>query len=415
MSALRRPAFRRLTVAWTFSNAGDSALFLTAAMWAKDLTGSNAAAGMVFLALGLPVFLAPLAGQLADRMSRRRLVVIVNLVAALGVLSLLAVESADEMWLLYVVIFGYGCVGYVTSAAQSGLLRDLLDDGELAGANGLLSSIDQGLRLLTPLAGAGLYAWFGGGAVAVLTSAMLLLAALMLLTVRVRETPPAGRSERDGFVRELTAGVRHIRTVPALGQLVVVVSIAFALTGLANSTMFAVVDEGLGLGSEFFGVFASIQGGGSIIAGLTVAVLIRRLGERATTGIGLGCLAAGMAGGLTTSVAVVSAGSAVAGLGVVWMVVGLVTLRQRLTPARLQGRVSAATNLALNGPQVAGTAAGAALIAAVDYRVLVAVMVGTILLCAVLALLRRTAELPEPSDQAAAADADDQAAETVNS
>ncbi|TDE14124.1 MFS transporter [Jiangella asiatica] len=392
--ALRRPAFRRLTVAWTFSNAGDSALYLTAPIWAKDLTGSNASAGLVFLALGLPVVLAPFAGHLADRMSRRLLVVVVNLVAALGVLSLLAVDSAADIWLVYAVIFGYGCVGYVTSAAQSGLLRDLLDDDELAGANGLLSSIDQGLRLLTPLAGAGLYAWFGGGAVALLTAGLLLVAALVLVTMKVQETPPVGRGERAGFGRELTAGARHVRSVPVLGQVIVVVGVAFALTGLANSTTFAVIDDGLRMSTEFFGVLASIQGCGAVVAGVTAGRLVRRIGERAAVGVGLTCLAVGIAGGLSTSVVLVAAGTVVVGLGVVWMVVGLVTLRQRLTPPRLQGRVSAATNLALNGPQVVGTATGAALIASVDYRVLIAVMTVTILACAAVLLVRGAAEAP---------------------
>lgn len=388
MSAWRRPAFRRLGTAWTFSNFGDSALILTLGIWAKDLTGSNAAAGLVFLALGLPVFVAPLAGHIADRVSRRRLVIVVNAIAALGVLVLLSVRSVDQLWLIYVVTFGYGCVGYLTSAAQSGLLRDMLADDELAAANGTLSTIDQGLRLLTPLVGAGLYTLFGGAAVAVLTSAMLAVAAVAMVTVRVDETPASPSGERERFVREVAAGVRHIRSVPGLAQTVLLVGVAFAATGLANSTIWAVIDDGLELGSEFFGVLASIQGGGSVLGGLTAAWLIRRGGERMAIGAGLALLAVGMATGLVAVVAVVTVGAAVLGVGVVWMVVGLVTLRQRLTPARLQGRVSAATNMALNGPQAAGTATGAALIAAVDYRILVAVMAASIAVCAALALVR---------------------------
>lgn len=393
-SALAHRPFRRLTVAWTFSNFGDSALYLTVAIWAKDLTGSNAAAGLVFLMLGLPVFLAPLAGQLADRLPRRPLVAVVNVVAAAGVLALLAVDDAADLWLIYLVTFGYGWIGYVTSAAQSGLLRDLLDDDQLAGANGLLTSLDQGLRLLTPLAGAGVYALYGGGAVAVLTASMLVVAALMLLTVRVDESPPTPAAEREGFRRELTAGFRHLRATPQLADLILLLGVAVAVTGLANSTVFAVVD-GLGMPSEFFGVIASIQGGGSIVGGLTVALLIGRTGERTAVGVGLAVLAAGIAAALTPWVVVVSAGAAVLGMGVVWAVVGMVTLRQRLTPPRLQGRTSAATNLALNGPQVAGTATGAALIAVVDYRVLVAAMAVTILTCAIVLLARRVAA-PEP-------------------
>ncbi|WP_116948235.1 MFS transporter [Jiangella endophytica] len=393
-SALAHRPFRRLTVAWTFSNFGDSALYLTVAIWAKDLTGSNAAAGLVFLMLGLPVFLAPLAGQLADRLPRRPLVAAVNVIAAAGVLALLAVDDAADMWLIYLVTFGYGWVGYVTSAAQSGLLRDLLDDDQLAGANGLLTTLDQGLRLLTPLAGAGVYALYGGGAVAVLTASMLVIAALVLLTVRVDESPPTPADEREGFRRELTAGFRHLRSTPQLADLILLLGIAVAITGFANSATFAVV-ETLGMPSEFFGVIASIQGGGSIVGGLTAALLISRTGERTAVGIGLAVLAAGIAAALTPWVVVVSAGAAVLGVGVVWAVVATVTLRQRLTPPRLQGRTSAATNMALNGPQVAGTATGAALIAVVDYRVLVAAMAVTILTCAIVVLARRVAA-PEP-------------------
>ncbi|MBB5789949.1 MFS transporter [Jiangella mangrovi] len=387
-SALAYRPFRRLTVAWTFSNFGDSALYLTVAIWAKDLTGSNAAAGLVFLALGLPVFLAPLAGQLADRVSRKRLVAVVNLVAAAGVLALLAVDDAADLWVIYVVTFGYGWVGYVTSAAQSGLLRDMLDDGDLAGANGLLTTLDQGLRLLTPLAGAGVYALYGGGAVAVLTASMLVIAALVLLTVRVDESPPTPAAERESFRRELTAGFRHLRATPALADLILLLSIAVAVTGFANSASFAIV-EGLGLPTEFFGIMSSIQGGGSIVGGLTAALLIRRLGERASVGVGLVVIGAGLGLALTPSAAVVLVGAAILGLGVVWAVVGMVTLRQRLTPPQLQGRTSAATNMALNGPQVVGTATGAALIAVVDYRVLVAAMTVTILTCAIVLLARK--------------------------
>ncbi len=163
MGALREPRFRRLLVGWSLSNFGDSALYLSLAIWAKDLTGSNAAAGLIFFALAVPVFLSPLGGHLADRVRRRPLLVGTNLVGAVMVLALLAVSSVADLWILYAVAFGYGLLGTVIGSAQSGLLRDLLPDEDLAVANSALSTIDQGLRILSPLVGAGIYAAYGGG------------------------------------------------------------------------------------------------------------------------------------------------------------------------------------------------------------------------------------------------------------
>ncbi len=98
MSALavlrRRPAawqhqpFRRLLPAWVSTNLADSALYLSVAVWVKDLTGSDAAAAIVFAALGLANLTGPLMGHLVDRVSRRPVMIVANLVGAALVAAL---------------------------------------------------------------------------------------------------------------------------------------------------------------------------------------------------------------------------------------------------------------------------------------------------------------------------------------
>lgn len=378
IAGLRVPAFRRLVAAWTFSNFGDSTLYLTLAIWAKDLTGSDAQAGLVFVFLGLPVFLAPLTGHVADRFPRRRLVIAANLTAAVGVLSLAFVRSAGDVWIIYMVTFGYGLLTYLTSACASGLVRDLLPDDDLAAANGLLPTIDQGLRLLSPLVGAGLYTSIGGPAVAAVTAAMLTGAATIVATVHMTESPPTPRGERDTFWIEVSAGFRHIRRTDGLARLTWLFAVALGVTGLVNVAIFAVLDQGLHRGSGFFGVIASIQGAGAILGGIASAAVIRRHGEHTAMGAGLAGLAIGIASLLSGALPVVCVGVFIAGIGIPLAIVGYVTLRQRLTPPELQGRVAAAANVAFNGPQTLGTIVGAALIDAIDYRIMIAVMTATL-------------------------------------
>ena len=390
LDVLRIPAFRRLAVAWVFSNFGDSALFLTAAIWVKQLTGSDAAAGLVFVALGLPALLAPLVGQLADRFARRRVLVVNNLCAAVVVLALLAVSSADQLWLVYAVIFAYGASAYVTAAAQSGLLRDLFADRLLPPANGLLSSIDQGLRILSPLVGAAMLALWGMQSVVLLTAACFAIAAAVLLTVRVSETAPV-QDGAESFWQSTTAGFRFLAGHRLLAPAMLTLSVAVGATGIFNVTIFATVEQGLDMPPEFLSVLVSTQGVVSVLGGLTAGTLIRRIGLRRAILLSVLVLGVAVLASAVPSLPVVLLGAALMGLGVSWLVIAFVTLRQRETPMRLQGRTSAAASMLINVPQVLANIIAAAVIGVVDFRILILVT-SAVCLAGALPLLRYRAD-----------------------
>ena len=111
-AALHAAGFGRLTLAWVFTNLADIALYLMVAVWVKDLSGSDVAAGLVFAALGLPAVLSPVLGQIADRVSRRKLVVAANLGVSFPVAALFFVTSSAQLWLIYTVVFLYGTMSF---------------------------------------------------------------------------------------------------------------------------------------------------------------------------------------------------------------------------------------------------------------------------------------------------------------
>ncbi|MBD7996733.1 MFS transporter [Arthrobacter sp. Sa2CUA1] len=387
--ALRVPAFRGLTLAWVFTNFGNSALFLTAAIWVKQLTGSDAAAGLVFVALGLPALLAPLIGQLADRFRRKPLLVINNFCSATVVLVLLFVQTSAHLWLVYVVIFTYATSNYVTTAAQSGLLRDMLTDRLLAPANGLLSSVNQGLRIISPLIGAGMLSLWGMQAVVLLTSLCFVVTALILITLKVQESDPGAEAE-DNFWQSTTAGLRFLAHHQLLAPAMLCLSIAIGATGILNVTIFATVEQGLGMPPEFLSVLVSVQGAMAIAGGFTASILIRKFGIRTVIILGVALLAAAVLASAIPSVPVVLTGSVLTGLGVTWTVIAFITLRQTESPARLQGRTSAATSMLINVPQVGANMIAAALISSIDYRALIITTSVVCLAGALPLLLRRS-------------------------
>src|SRR3989442_1907468 len=158
---------RVFLLGWGVSMFGDSAMFLVLGIWAKDLTHSNSAAGLVFFVLVLPSLFSPLAGLVGDGVRRRPLLIAVNCVMGVAVLLLLLVHGREDLWLIYAVAALYGAAGVVLYSARSAFLTGMLPRELLGDANAIFSTIREGLRLLSPLFRARLYPAFWGRAVSV--------------------------------------------------------------------------------------------------------------------------------------------------------------------------------------------------------------------------------------------------------
>ena len=370
-----------------------SALIIVLAIWVKDLTGSNAAAGFTILAIVLPSVVGPFGAFVVDRVRRRSFLLWAHVGAALVMLPLLAVGPDGPLWVIYVVAAGYGMFALLHRAALSGLLQVMLPDERLGEGNALLQTIRMGMRLVAPLAGAGLYAAFGGAAAAAAAAALYLAAALSLAALRLREDRPV--READGLVAEMAAGARFLRREREVRRLVLTLGAALLLIGPVETAYFAVIDEGLGRPPSFMGVLLSIEGVGAVVGALSAPWFMRRLGERGLVATGMLLLSVSMLTLTSGSLALVVGGSVVFGLGLPWIMIGYSTLLQRRTPAALMGRVSTTADLVLGVPNTLSIAAGALLIAVVDYRLLLLVAAAG-LLASGLVLLREPA--PPPSD-----------------
>ena len=382
---------RLLLAGQSLSAFGDWAMWIVLAVWMKTLTGSSARAGLVFFVLGLGNLAGPLGGLLADRVRRRPLMIVCDCVLGTSVLVLLFLHNASDAWLIYLVAFLYGTVGSVFYPARSALLRVMLPEELLAEANGLLSSVQQGLRIVAPLAGAGIYAAFGGGVVAILDAATFAGSALFLSRMRVPEEKP--EPPEHHFLREVTAGIEHVwRTLP-LRQTVIGATIALLVAGFAETLIFIVIAH-LGKHPSFFGVMSALQGVGSIAGGVTAAAVIRRVGDVRGVGIGLGLFGLGDLLLVVSSLPVVLVGFFIAGVGIIWAIVAFTTALQLRTPLAIQGRVSSAADLSLSTAQTTSIATGAALSTVVDYRILLVAMAAVVAASAVYLVTRREPPIP---------------------
>jgi MFS family permease len=358
--------FRLLLSGQTLTMFGDVALFLALGIWVKDLTGSDGAAGAVFFAISLPAFLAPFAGVYIDRLSRRMVMLVNDLAIGVLVLALFFVTSEDRVWIIYAVALIYGGSQQIFFAARSGLLVTMLESDDLGYGNSLLESLRQGLRVVGPLVGAAIFAAFGGGAVAAMDSATFFLSAAFLAAMNV---PEEFRTvEKIPFREELTAGWNHIRKTPALRLVIVVISIALGAVGLLEVAFFALIDDGLNRPPEFIGVVATIQGVGSIVGGIVAGPLLKRFDEVNLLGFTIGLAGLGLGMLIVASLVFVAIGVFIVGIAIAAHLVAYMTLLQRRTPQRLQGRVFSAGEAILTLPFAISMGVGVIAISLIDYR-----------------------------------------------
>ncbi|MFC7984737.1 MFS transporter [Streptomyces sp. NPDC057336] len=366
------------------SGFGTSALWLAAGVWVKDLTGSDGLAALSVLAMWAPTLVGPALGTLADRTRRRPLLIGTSLLMAALLLTLFAVDSPDTLWLLFAVLFVYGAAGVVHDAAESALVASAVDTRLLGDFNGLRMTANEGMKLVAPAAGAGLYAAYGGASVALLDAATFVLAAGLYAALRGREARP----ERPtvNWRRQTAEGARYLWDHPRLRPLVLAGGVTMLCAGVNGATAYAVVDA-LGHSPAYAGALYAVQGAGSVVVGLLAGPALRRLGGRRFAAAGIALLAVAATARAAPYDAVALASGAAIGAGLPAVLIASLTAVQHETPGALLGRVTATAGSLVLAPNVLGLAAGAVLVETVDLRLLMPAL-GTVLLTTAVTLAR---------------------------
>jgi MFS family permease len=379
-AAFRQPGFGLLYSGLLASMGGDSLMLLVLAVWVKDLTGSNGAAGLVLFFLAIPAFIGPVIGLYVDRLRRRVVLFWGNLASAAAVCPLLLVHDRGDVWIVYGVAFLYGTSFVVMPAALNGLLKEMLPEPQLVDANASLATSKEALRLIGPLIGTSLYAVVGGGGVAVIDGLSFVYAATVIALLKVRETAPE-RVEQH-WRDELLAGVRHIRRDRVLLHTIVAVGISLLVVGFIESAVFSMLDE-FDKPARFVGVIVSVQGIGAISGGLLSSRIVRKFGAPLAVGIGIVAFAAGLLiAAASPLLSIVFVGVVILGFGLPVFVVAITTLLQVRTPQALMGRVSTATDVLFGAPQSLSLAAGALVVTLLNYRQIYTVTAAVMLLSA---------------------------------
>ena len=346
--------FRRFWVAAAVSNLGDGIRLAALPLLAIELTDDSRLIAGVTAASFLPwLLLGPVAGAVVDRHDRRILMLagqICRCVAAIGLATSVSAGRANIAILYAAALVISAGETIVDSAAQSAIPHLVDDKGQLERANGQLTIAEN---LFNDVVGVALGAAIFARASSVpfyVDAATFALGAAFLSTIRrpLQGAPRASKSLRADVVE----GMRYLLQHKFLRPLALSVATTNLALHMGLGVMVVLVVNGIGASKAAYGTILAVGAAGGVIGSLVAGRLSERFGAQRVLALTHAPFIAGAAiTALATRAWIVSLAFAMSSFALVVYQIPSRTMRHRVTPDHLLGRVVGAFRVfGLGGP-----------------------------------------------------------------
>ena len=312
------------------------------------LTGSTTAIGVLTaLQFGPLLVLGAWAGAFADRVDRRRIVLITQSLLALQAVALALADLVDllNVGVVYMLTLALGIVSAIDNPARRGFVIQLVDQHEISNAMSLNTATMTGSRIFGPAIAALLITRVGTGwlfALNAVTSIAIIYSILAVDRSRVHEAPkasPGGRPIRDALA--------YIRATPRLGATFVVFAVVSTFGYNHNVSLPRIANE-IWRNEQWFGFVMTVISLGSMIGSLMTASR-PSVSMRWMAGNGLILGLSGLALAWTPSGWVALVVAVPLGLGGAAFIASMNSFSQQECPPEMRGRILAFIAIAFLG------------------------------------------------------------------
>lgn len=260
-----RPAFRTIWLGSVVSLAGDWFTLIALYSLLEEYAGGGEAIGLMLMARFLPpAFFSPMAGVVADRFSRKHVMVACDLLRAVIVFGFLLVRTADQVWLVYALTFLQMSFAAFFDPAEQASIGSTVEPHEVVTANTLQGATWSAMLGIGAVAGGILTSTVGRDASFIVDGLSYLLSAYFIsravVAMPVQPPPAPTLAGKLGFT-DLLEGLALVRTRPEILR-VLWVKTSWGITGGAALMLYAV------MGRHVFGVPGSPDAGVGVLLGM---------------------------------------------------------------------------------------------------------------------------------------------------
>jgi MFS family permease len=292
LATLREPNFRFYFLSRLVNGAGTTMGGIALAFAVLEVSNSPSALGIVMAAHVIPEIVFMLAGGvIADRFGRTLVIQVCNVLAGLTQLAIaaLVISGSAELWQLVVLSAVNGMVAAISFPALASVMPQLVPRDQLQPANVLMSMQRGVLSVLGPTVGGLLVVTLGAGWAVAVDGVTYLVAAAMLLLVKV--PPPLPKEERTSTWDDLRDGWRYFRSTTWLWVVVLAFSALNALYAGGFQILGPVLAKSTSIGEAGWGLVLSAGAAGLL---LTTVVMLKVTLQRPLFWGMLGCTLFGL-------------------------------------------------------------------------------------------------------------------------
>jgi MFS family permease len=348
---MKNTDYVKLAAALGISSTGDGVRIVAMPLLAATLTQDPLQITMMVVVNRLPWVLFALSGGfLADRYSRRALMVGIDVMRGLLILAFSAgvLMGAAGIVLMAIVSFCLGIGETIFSAANQGMIPDVVEEADLGKANGFIYTLQSvAANFVGPALGGVLFS-VGRWAPFALDAASFFGASALMSHVSTDGTPQSRLM--DGMMKSIRIGLSWCLRRPVVIALLSVMAVMNFAQSAMQATLVLYVTQDLGLSAWWYGIVMSISGIGAVLGGLIAPMVDRRFGfdrvMRVAVAMAIPILVLILA---IPSVWVLMAALFMNSLIGLLVSVMVATIRQKIAPRALAGRIASVQTFAAMG------------------------------------------------------------------
>ncbi|HYO70357.1 MAG TPA: MFS transporter [Archangium sp.] len=374
LATLKHRDFALLWGSQVISGLGDWLRNMALLFWVFSLTGGEspvATAAIAVITMAPALLLGLMAGTLADRWERRRVLISCDAIrGGLSLLMLLAVATSN-LPLAYGIAFCSSVVEQLYDPARGALIRAVVPRQELMAASSLRQTTTSAIAMLGMAVGTSVYFLLGPWWSFVLDAASFFAAMLCCLAVKTRSVGTSATALSSVW-RGAREGLSHVRSSLFVRSLLALGCMAMAASGLLEVVQIYLVTQELRLPEDRMAWLGTALGVSMFVGFALVGFFHQRFEPRRLPGLGLGVAGVGVGVmALAPSLWVAIAGMVLVGLGNVLLNVGLGPLVQTYVERDFLGRVMGIFRSVNTASMLLGAGVAGYLISVVNTRLVI--------------------------------------------